>query len=280
MTQTTLSKSNPASNVGQYWRSLDEIQGTEAFQEFLHREFPQAASEFPEGVSRRRWLQLMSASFALAGAAGCRWETEKILPFADRPEGYIPGKPEHFATNIHWGGVPRHLLVTKYDGRPIKVEGNPEHPASRGASDAFSQAATLTLYDPDRSTTVRMRDGGETFAKDWSDFESYLSERLTELGDGAKLAILMQPLNSFSLHDALDRVAEKLPQAKFYEYEPISRASEVEGAQIAFGSSLRTHFRLADAKVIASFDGDPLMIGPTRSRSPATTLTDEILMAR
>ena len=262
MTQTTLTEQNSTSNVGQYWRSLDQVQGTDSFQEFLHREFPQAASEFPEGVSRRRWMQLMSASFALAGAAGCRWETEKILPFAERPEGYIPGKPEHFATNIQWGGQARHLLVTKYDGRPIKMEGNPEHPLSQGATDGYTQAATLSLYDPDRSTAVRMREAGQSFAKEWTDFEAYLSQRIKELGDGTKLALLMQPLDSFSLYDALDRVAAKFPAAKFYQYEPLSRETELEGARLAFGRRLRTNYKLADAKVIASFDGDPLSDRP------------------
>jgi molybdopterin-containing oxidoreductase family iron-sulfur binding subunit len=105
-----------------YWRSLDQLENSPEFQDFLHREFPIAASEYPEGVSRRRWMQLMGASFALASVAGCRWQTEKIVPMAERPEGYIPGEAEYFATNINWADAPRHLLVTKYDGRPIKLE--------------------------------------------------------------------------------------------------------------------------------------------------------------
>ena len=250
-----------------YWRSLAEIEGTDAFQEFLHREFPQAASEFPEGVSRRRWLQLMSASFALAGAAGCRWETEQIAPFANRPEGYIPGKTEKYATNISWGGGPKHLLVTKYDGRPIKIEGNPDHPASRGATDAVTQAATLALYDPDRSTGLRQRDGGKSFTKEWSDFESFLAERTAKLGDGAGLAILTGPLDSYALFDALDRVAAKFPAAKFYQHAPLSQENALAGAQLAFGEPVRTHYRLAGAKVIATFDADPLVQGPDALRA-------------
>ncbi len=269
MTQITEKKTNSStgfSGPATYWRSLAEIEGTDAFQEFLHREFPQAASEFPEGVSRRRWLQLMSASFALAGAAGCRWETEQIAPFANRPEGYIPGKTEKYATNISWGGGPKHLLITKYDGRPIKIEGNPEHPASQGATDALTQAATLALYDPDRSTQVRQRDSGESFTKEWSDFEAFLAERTAALGDGSGLAILTPPLDSYALFDALDRVVEKFPEAKFYQHAPLSRENELAGAQIAFGERVRTHYRLANAKVIATFDADPLVQGPDALR--------------
>ncbi|TWT46752.1 TAT-variant-translocated molybdopterin oxidoreductase [Botrimarina hoheduenensis] len=254
-------------SVSPYWRSLDQIENTEQFQEFLAREFPTAASEFPEGISRRRWIQLMSASFALAGAAGCRWETEQFAPFAERPEGYIPGKPDYYATNISWAGGPKHLLVTKYDGRPIKVEGNPEHPASGGASDTFTLAATLALYDPDRSGRITLRDGGKEFTKDWADFEKSANERLATLSTGAGLALLMPPLDSYALFDAVDRLVEKYPEAKFYSYTPLSRENELRGAEIAFGKPLRTHYRLADAKVIATFDADLLGAGPETMRS-------------
>ena len=119
-----------------FWRSLDELARTPEFEPMLHREFPQAASELPPGVSRRRWLQLMGASFGLAGLAGCRWEPSAIAPFAMRPENRIPGNTQSFATSVALAEMPRHLVVTQYDGRPIKVEGNLEHPWSRGGTDA------------------------------------------------------------------------------------------------------------------------------------------------
>lgn len=255
------------SNVGQYWRSLEELGGTDSFQEFVHREFPQAASEFPEGVSRRRWLQLMSASFALAGATGCRWETEKIAPMVNRPDGYIPGKPQYYATNVSWAGGPKHLLVTSYDGRPIKVEGNPEHPSCMGSSDGFTQAATLSLYDPDRAKTPLLRDGRESFAKEWSDFDAYFANRIDALSSaegkgGAGLAILTPPLDSYTLFDALDKVTAKFPAAKFYSHTPISNENELAGTELAFGQPMRTHYRLEEASVIAAFDADILGSGP------------------
>ncbi len=254
-------------SVSPYWRSLEELQSTDAFKDFLAREFPQAASEFPEGVSRRRWMQLMSASFALAGAAGCRWETEKIAPFASRPEGYIPGTNQYYATNIHWAGAPRHLLVTKFDERPIKVEGNPDHPATRGASDAITQAATLALYDPDRAKQVQLRDGGQAFGKQWQDFEAFLAERVEALGDGAGLAVLTPTIDSHAFYAALDRVKDRLPEAKFYQHDAISHDNELAGAELALGERLRTHNQLAEAKVIAAFDADVLMVGPDALRS-------------
>ncbi|TWT88865.1 Tetrathionate reductase subunit B precursor [Pseudobythopirellula maris] len=250
-----------------YWRSLDELDNTPQFQEFLAREFPVAASEFPAGVSRRRWMQLMGASFALAGAAGCRWETEKIVPFAERPEGYVPGASEHYATNISWAGEPKHLLVTKVDGRPIKIEGNPEHPASRGAADAYSQACTLSLYDPDRLSGVYKREGGKGFSKEWSDFEAFLAGRREAFAGGAGLAVLFPPLESRSLFAAVDRLARQYPSARFYEHTPLSRENELAGAELALGERLRTHYRLADAKVIATFDCDLLGLAPDSLRA-------------
>src|SRR4051794_34194592 len=133
------------------WRSLDELSGTPAFEEMLHREFPESASEWSgDGTSRRNFLKLMAASLALAGLASCtRKPDEKIVPYVRQPEELIPGKSLYFATAIHWGGYARGVLVESHEGRPTKIEGNPDHPASLGATDAVTQAALLNLYDPD-----------------------------------------------------------------------------------------------------------------------------------
>lgn len=253
--------------ASQYWRSLDQIENTPEFQQFMHREFPVAASEFPEGVSRRRWMQLMGASFALAAVSGCRWEAERFAEFANRPEGYIPGKPEKFATNFDWTGAPRHVVVTKYDGRPIKIDGNELHPHSLGGSDAYTQGATLALYDPDRSQVLKRREGGETISRSWADFDTYLSETIAALGEGAPgLAVLFQPTTSVTLHDALDRLVERLPQARLFAFEPLGREQELAGAELAFGKKLRTHLSFDGARVIAAFDADPLVEGPQSVR--------------
>ncbi|MCO6043038.1 TAT-variant-translocated molybdopterin oxidoreductase [Aeoliella sp. ICT_H6.2] len=254
--------------IPKYWRSLEQLENSEEFQEFMHREFPVAASEFPAGVSRRRWLQLMGASFALASVAGCRWKTEKIAPLVERPEEYIPGNTQKYATTIELAGAPRHLLVTCYDGRPIKVEGNPDHPGSLGATDSFSQATTLSLYDPDRSSTVRQRLASDVSAKNWEDFETYFEGQLTKLrsGQGAGLAVLVEPSSSLTMAATVKKLADAMPQAKLYEYAPLDRTTERAGAEQAFGSKVRTHYKLADAKVIASFESDLLCGHPNATR--------------
>src|SRR5688572_28917427 len=152
---------------GKLWRSLDELAGTAQFEEMLHREFPAAASEFTDEVSRRRFLKLMGASIALAGVAGCTYKPEeKIVPYVNQPEQVVPGRPLYFATVQTRNGYARGVLVESHEGRPTKIEGNPQHPASLGSSDVHMQASLLDLYDPDRSQTVT-RAGREAT---WSDF--------------------------------------------------------------------------------------------------------------
>src|SRR5512139_4125430 len=139
----------------QYWRSLESVADTPEFKEFLHREFPSNASEWTDPVGRRSFLKLMSASMALAGVSACTVQpTELIVPYVRQPEEIVPGKPLFFATAMTLGGVATGLLVESHEGRPTKIEGNPDHPGSLGATDLFAQASVLTLYDPDRSQSI------------------------------------------------------------------------------------------------------------------------------
>lgn len=243
-----------------YWRSLDELQQTPEFQDFLHREFPTAASEFPEGMSRRRWMQLMGASLTLGGLAGCRWEPEKIAPLAVRPENRIPGKPTYFATSIEIGGMPRHLVATCYEGRPIKIEGNPDHPFSLGATDSFSQASILGLYDPDRSDTVWERSSGKLFRRSWSDFETELAGLLTKLREsqGQGFAILAEPTSSVTVRLLLSQIRTEFPKASVCMSPGLARTNAQEGSKLVYGKPLLPELRIAEASVVACFDADPL----------------------
>src|SRR5438445_5525425 len=140
-----------------YWRSLEELADTEAFQELMRREFPEQADVWPHSLNRRQFLTLMGASLALAGLSGCSVKPAPAInfaPYVRSPEEVIPGKPLFYATAMTLGGTGVGLLVESHQGRPTKVEGNPDHPASLGATDVFHQASVLDLYDPDRSQTV------------------------------------------------------------------------------------------------------------------------------
>jgi MoCo/4Fe-4S cofactor protein with predicted Tat translocation signal len=138
-----------------FWRTLDEHAGDPAFDDHLHDEFRVLLPEASDSVERRSFLKLMGASLALAGATACtKQPPEFIVPYVRQPEEIVPGKPLFFATSMPLGGVATGLLVESHEGRPTKIEGNPLHPDSLGASDIFSQAAVLGLYDPDRSQTL------------------------------------------------------------------------------------------------------------------------------
>src|SRR5215213_7488921 len=171
------------------WRSLDELAQTPQFLEMLGREFPHAASEWDDGTSRRSFLKLMAASLALAGLSSCtRRPQEKIVPYVQQPEEIVPGKPLFFATAHLLGGYARGVLVESHEGRPTKIEGNPDHPASLGGTDVFMQASVLDLYDPDRSQTVNR--AGEV--SDWGAFINAIQPAMQtqRASGGAGLCIL------------------------------------------------------------------------------------------
>ncbi|MEM9658921.1 MAG: TAT-variant-translocated molybdopterin oxidoreductase, partial [Planctomycetota bacterium] len=245
-----------------------ELRQTEAFQEFLHREFPVAASELPEGLSRRRWMQLMGASLALGGLSGCRWQEEKIAPFAMRPQNRIPGEVEHFATSIEIAGMPKHLLATCYDGRPIKIEGNPEHLACQGSSDGFSQATILDLYDPDRGDSLLQTQDRQSFRRSWADFSRFAEQHFSAVKsrDGEGFRILVEPTSSLTVHAMLRQVRERFPRAIVHAYSPLARDNETRGTELAFGRALRPQLFLAKAKIIVSFDEDLLGLHPNAQR--------------
>jgi molybdopterin-containing oxidoreductase family iron-sulfur binding subunit len=258
-----------ASNPGKrYWRSLSELENSPEFDEFLQREFPVAAAEFPDGISRRRWLQLMAASLAFGGLAGCRYREEKFAPLAKRPEDWVPGKPQRYATSIELAGATRHLLVTCYDGRPIKVEGNPDHPYSLGATDLYSQACVLDLYDPDRCGDVRQRDQGQAFIKTWDDFAAFADKHFQTLKDqgGAGLCVLLEPTESAAVHGQLSALKAAFPKAELFSYAPLARGNERRGAELAFGKAVRTHLNLDKAQIIVCLDADLLGDHPASLR--------------
>jgi molybdopterin-containing oxidoreductase family iron-sulfur binding subunit len=247
-----------------YWRSLDELEGTPEFQEAIRREFPDDDWDRLPPATRRQFLSVMGASMALAGLTACRWPAEEIVPFAHRPDGRMPGVPEIFATSMEHDGTAIGMLVSSYDGRPIKSEGNPLHPDSLGALSAVAQAEVLQLYDPDRSRRLLMREGGQEYVKQWGDFEDFAADRFS--GDGAGVAVLASSSSSPTRASVRDRFLATHPEARWFEYEPVSRDNEREGTRLAFGSMLRVQPHLASAGVIACFDADPLFDHPAALR--------------
>ncbi|HTU02193.1 MAG TPA: TAT-variant-translocated molybdopterin oxidoreductase [Candidatus Sulfotelmatobacter sp.] len=243
-----------------YWRSLAELAGTPEFQAMLKREFPEDAAVWSDEVGRRAFLKLMGASLAFAGLTACGRPDDTIVPYAVPPEGVVPGKPLFFATAMTLGGYATGLLVESHMGRPTKVEGNPSHPASLGATPAFAQAAVLTLYDPERSQTILR--GGLSSA--WTTLTAALQSALGGLqGDrGAGLRLLTETVTSPSLAAQIRALLARYPQARWCQYEPAGRDAARAGAQLAFGEPVHTYFDVEKAGVILSLGSDFLASGP------------------
>jgi MoCo/4Fe-4S cofactor protein with predicted Tat translocation signal len=244
----------------EYWRSLEELAGSEEFQQALHREFPKGASEWVDSVSRRGFLKVMGASLGLAGMTGCvRLPLEPIVPYVRQPENVIPGRPMFYATACTLGGYASPLLVESHLGRPTKVEGNDQHPASLGGTDIFAQASVLGLYDPDRSqTVVSMGD-----QRSWQAFLGAIRGPLSaqKALKGAGIRILTPTISSPTLADQLHNFLKIYPAAKWHVYEPVNRDNVLEGAKLAFGQPVETRYDLSKADVIVSLDADFLYAG-------------------
>jgi MoCo/4Fe-4S cofactor protein with predicted Tat translocation signal len=245
---------------GQVWRSLEEVADQPEFRDMLHREFPRQASEWPQGVSRRGFLELSAASLALAGLTGCtRQPAEQIVPYVQQPEDLVPGKPMFYATALELSGYALGVLVEQHMGRPTKVEGNPEHPASLGATDAIAQAAILSLYDADRLNEPYHLEVITT----WGAFVDVVKQRATALaslgGDG--LRILTPTITSPTLGAQLLAVLEKYPKACWHRWEPAGRHSARAAAREAFGAYADTRYDFGKADVVVSLDADFLTSG-------------------
>ncbi len=241
-----------------YWRSLEELADSEGFRAFLEAEFPQQASVL-NALGRRQFLQLMGASLGLAGLSACtKQPVEKIYPYAKSPEEFVPGQPLYFATALPLSGFGRGVLVESHMGRPTKVEGNPEHPSSLGATDIFAQADILTLYDPDRSQAVRF--GG--VIRPWTAFVDTAQREFERLGTkkGAGFRILTETVTSPTLAAEIRRLLAEWPEARWHHYEPVNRDHWHAGAKAAFGEVVDPVYRLEAADVVLCIEAD--LLGP------------------
>jgi molybdopterin-containing oxidoreductase family iron-sulfur binding subunit len=234
-----------------YWRSLDQLAEAPEFRTWLEREFPDGASEFADPVSRRNFVKVMSASFALGGlgvlGAGCRRPEEKILPFGKAPENYIHGVAQFYATAMPTRGSAVPLLVRSNDGRPTKIEGNPEHPDSNGGTDTFAQASLLSLYDPDRARNYR-RFTATISRAEAADQLGLVAGRLA--AEGGRVAFLLDQSSSPSRVRLATALRFKYPQAKWVVHEAVDLNP---GRQLT-GST--PYYKLEQARVILSFDCD------------------------
>ncbi|MFN2500938.1 MAG: TAT-variant-translocated molybdopterin oxidoreductase [Pyrinomonadaceae bacterium] len=260
---TPATKSNFASlrdrilsqNGKEYWRSIEEHADTPEFREFIAEEYPHEIEEWDSSLSRRNFVKVMGASLALAGLSGCVIQPpEKIVPYVTSQEGMLPGKANFFATAMSLGGIATGLLVKSYDGRPVKIEGNPDHPGSRGATDVRAQASLLSMYDPDRSQEITYRGTPKT----WEAFVSGVRAAIEEnrIDGGAGIRFLTETVTSPTLIDQFRRVSGELPNSRWIQYEPVNTDTATSGAMMAFGTPVNTVYEFDRAERILSLDAD------------------------
>lgn len=248
-----------------YWQSLDEIADTPEFREMFHREFPDGASEWDDGLSRRSFLKMAAASLALAGLTACtKQPVREILPYVKEPEELVLGEPLFYATTMQLGGYATGALAKSREGHPVKVDGNPEHPANLGGSSVWLQASIMDLYDPDRSQAFWHNGNINT----WSNFVAELNQLVLEheADKGAGLRFLTETVTSPTLIGQFDEIAKRFPKAKFHQFDSVSRDNVREGARLAFGEIVEAHYRFDQAAVILSLESDFLYTHPQRLR--------------
>jgi Fe-S-cluster-containing dehydrogenase component/anaerobic selenocysteine-containing dehydrogenase len=245
-----------------YWRTLEEY-GARTRE--IAEDDCDGENSSLDDVSRRRFLELAAASFAFAGVTGCtRQPAEKILPYVIPPENVTPGRPKYYATAIPFAGMAQGVIVESHLGRPTKVEGNPAHPASLGASSVHSQASVLDLYDPDRATVIL--NNGEQ--RSWDEFRIALTNHLAPIQakGGTGLHILTGTVTSPVLGAQVQGVLKALPNAKWHQWDAAGPHSARAGAELAFGRPVNTYYRFDQADVVLSLDADFLSCGEPSTR--------------
>lgn len=243
------------------WRDLEQLEDSPAFRAALETE---VLSPSGSGVGRRSLLQAMAASLALAGLTACQ-EDERALPYVEAPENLIPGRPKWYATSVRMAGRAMPVLGRTEAGRPVKLEGNPDHPASGGATDAFTQAALLGLYDPTRSRGPRYL--GQPAS--WGAFAAAVSANAAALdargGEGFRL--LTGTVTSPTFARQWAELARRWPQARRHVWEPIGEDLRLQATRLAFGRPLAARPDLEAAEVLVSLDDDLLGPGPHQTRN-------------
>lgn len=249
-------------NGNAYWRGLEDLANSSEFQEKVSKEFPGQEDRWTDPVARRTFLQVMGASLALSGLAGCTGFSkpkEHILPYLKQPEHMVLGKALYFATAAVLNGYGYPVLVESHEGRPTKIEGNPESAASLGAAFAWMQATILDMYDPDRSQTTTYLNE----PRDWSEFVTEIQKAVSQLPNGGEgFAILTETITSPALADQINKVLAKYPGAQWVQYDPAGYESVREGARLAFGEYVETVYDFSVADIVLSLDADFMVDGP------------------
>jgi MoCo/4Fe-4S cofactor protein with predicted Tat translocation signal len=244
-----------------YWRSLEELAESPEFAAVVAREVPRFRDVL-DGFDRRRFLQLMAAAMALGGLSACGPEPNprQLLPYVEQPPGIIPGRARYYATATTLDGYATGVLIAHQMARPIKVEGNPDHPASLGAASAIMQASILSLYDPRRAQSIV----GHGQIDSWERFVTVMFERRDRLRarHGEGLRLLTGTVTSPSLAAQIAALHRQFPGMRWHQWEPLNRDAQAEALRNAFGRPVDPVFDLGAADVVFAVDSDLISAVP------------------
>jgi MoCo/4Fe-4S cofactor protein with predicted Tat translocation signal len=246
-----------------YWMGLEEKLATPEFLEETRPEFPVGADLPPTGFVRREFMQLLGASLALAGATACstRPVDERMVAYTKTPPEVAPGNPLHYASGMTLAGHTSGLLITAREGRPVKVEGNPQHPVNQGAAGIFEQAFLLSLYDPQRARVLRQGNNPRSLRVLAEQVSTLVTQKAAADG-GARLRFLTEPISSPTLRDVKGRIQKKLPSARFHSFASVVDTASAEAHRALFGQPVQAVYDLTRADVIVSLDADFLESRP------------------
>ena len=254
-----------ASPAGSYWRHAAELHGEVSIDPEKHREFASDGADILDATGRRNFMKVMGASMMMAGLAGCaRQPEEKIVPYVKPPENAVPGRFAYYATAVPTAGYGLGALAASYEGRPTKIEGLAEHPASRGASSIHAQASVLDLYSPDRLEAISHAGTLGT----WNRFVAEFSRAIAQADSaaGAGMAILTETVTSPTIAKQMGKIQAIFPELKWFQHDPMGRNNARVGAFEAFGEYVETVIDFSKAKVILSLDSNFIAEGPAHVR--------------
>ena len=231
-----------------YWRSLSDKMGSDDIKSFLVNEFPEGTSELADTMTRKKFLSLMGASMAMAGLVGCRKPVQKIIPYVDAPEDVIPGIPNYFATTVPIGLNAFGAIVESHVGRPTHIEGNKNHPQSKGSVNSFIQASILDLYDPDRIKEPILENEISSLDK--------FSETISSISESSSTAFISKTINSPATIELIDKVKLKFPKASWASFDLDSKENQITALKKITNKDIIPFYQFDKAKVILSIDSD------------------------
>lgn len=245
---------------GKFWRSLDQLANTEAYQRSVDDEFPDREGLL--NLDRRQFVGLLGASTLMASLVGCRrLPQEKIIPYVKTPEGSVSGINQYYATSVSLGGFAHGILAESRSGRPGKLEGHPGHPSTLGSSDPFIQGSLYDMYDPDRSKSVYHN--GQLSS--WTEFAKAIAKALAEV-ESSHVVLLTEQTTSPTELAMIQKFISKHQGASWFQWDPVNKDNELEGLKAAFGQAVTPVYDYTKAKVILSLDDDFMTFGPGRVR--------------